>query len=294
MRSSHRIERTLTGLLLSVLLLTTLALSGQPKGHLLIVGGGERTDEIMQKFIQLAGGKDAVVVVFPMASTEPEEVGPYYVKQLNGLGVKRAFYLNINAAQANEDSTVAKLKDVTGVFYSGGDQVLQTKALLHTKTQAKVMDLYNSGAVIGGTSAGAAVMSKVMITGDELINKDSSNSFHTLLKDNVEVKEGFGFVTEAIVDQHFVVRKRHNRLISRLLQQPDLLGIAIDEATCIVVNPNRTFDVIGESVVFVYDPTNAKHIGLNKNNYLSGTDLKLHILRAGDSFDMKKKRPVTK
>ena len=294
MRSSHRVERTLTGLLLSVLLLTTLALSGQPKGHLLIVGGGERTDEIMQKFIQLAGGKDAVVVVFPMASTEPEDVGPYYVKQLNGLGVKRAFYLNINAAQANEDSTVAKLKDVTGVFYSGGDQVLQTKALLHTKTQAKVMDLYNNGAVIGGTSAGAAVMSKVMITGDELINKDSSNSFHTLLKDNVEVKEGFGFVTEAIVDQHFVVRKRHNRLISRLLQQPDLLGIAIDEATCIVVNPNRTFDVIGESVVFVYDPTNAKHIGLNKNNYLSGTDLKLHILRAGDSFDMKKKRPVTK
>lgn len=276
------------------MLFTLPLFGGQPKGHLLIVGGGERTDEIMQKFIALAGGKNAVVVIFPMASSVPEEVGPEYVKQMKGLGVKEAFSLNIDANAANQDSVVAKLKDVTAVFYSGGDQVLLTAALLNTKVQARVRQIYENGGVIGGTSAGAAVMSTVMITGNELLNKDSSSSFHTLLKDNVEVKEGFGFITEAIIDQHFVVRKRHNRLISRLLQQPSLMGVAIDEATCIIVNPDRTFDVVGESVVLVYDPTKAKNIKLNKNNYLSGTDINLHILQAGDAFDLKSKKPVVR
>jgi cyanophycinase len=266
----------------------------QNKGHLVIIGGGERTDEIMQKFLQLAGGKNAVIVVFPMASTVPEEVGPEYVKQLKGLGVKDAFYLNITSDQANQDSMVAKLANVTGVFYSGGDQVLQTKALLNTKVQKRVHEIYKNGGVIGGTSAGAAVMSKVMITGNELINKDSSASFFSLTKDNVEIKEGFGFVTKAVIDQHFVVRKRHNRLISVVLQNPSLLGVAIDEATCIIVNPDNTFNVLGESVVLVYDATQSKHIRTNKNNYLTADNMSLNILQAGDSFNLNTRKPKVK
>jgi len=293
LRSFKRISLTIAACVIAAFAFSHSA-DAQTKGRLLIIGGGERTDEIMQKFIQLAGGKEAVVVIFPMASSVPEEVGPEYVKQMKGLGVKEAFYLNINADVANQDSTVAKLKDVTAVFYSGGDQVLLTAALLNTKVQKRVEEVYKNGGVIGGTSAGAAVMSRVMITGNELINKDSSYSFHTLTKGNVETKEGFGFITNAVMDQHFVVRKRHNRLISIVLQNPSLLGVAIDEATCIIVEPDQTFEVLGESVVMIYDATKSKRIRTNKNNYLSADDMSMHILQSGDRFNLKTKKPMVK
>ncbi len=256
----------------------------------MIIGGGERTDEIMQKFIELAGGKNATIVVFPMASSVAEEVGSDQARQIKKLGVKESFYLNITADAANQDSTVGKLANVTGVFYSGGDQVLLTAALLNTKVQKRINEIYKNGGVVGGTSAGAAVMSKIMLTGNELINKDSTASFFSLLKDNIEVKEGFGFITEAIIDQHFVVRRRHNRLISVVLQNPALVGVGIDEATSIIVNPDRTFDVLGESVVVVYDATHSKHVRTNKNKYLSAYNMSMHILQSGDSYNLKSKK----
>lgn len=278
--------------ILCALLFFSAALFSAPKGKLLIIGGGERTDEIMQKFFELAGGKNAVVVVFPMASGDAEETGIEQSRQIRDLGVKQSFYLNITKEQANSDSILQRLNGVTGVFYSGGDQVLLTKALKGTKTEQRVREIYNAGGVISGTSAGAAVMSEIMITGEELINKDSSAAFSTLLTNNVEYKTGFGFVTDAIIDQHFVVRKRHNRLISLVLENPKLLGVGIDESTSILVYPNKTFEVIGESVVCVYDATEAKNISTNKNNYLSANSIKLHILRQGQKFDLLKKKVI--
>ncbi|MBW7888970.1 MAG: cyanophycinase [Bacteroidetes bacterium] len=278
--------------ILCALLFFSAALFSAPKGKLLIIGGGERTDEIMKKFFELAGGKNAVVVVFPMASGDAEETGIEQSRQIRDLGVKQSFYLNITKEQANSDSILQRLNGVTGVFYSGGDQVLLTKALKGTKTEQRVREIYNAGGVISGTSAGAAVMSEIMITGEELINKDSSAAFSTLLTNNVEYKTGFGFVTDAIIDQHFVVRKRHNRLISLVLENPKLLGVGIDESTSILVYPNKTFEVIGESVVCVYDATEAKNISTNKNNYLSANSIKLHILRQGQKFDLLKKKVI--
>ncbi len=266
----------------------------QHKGHLVIIGGGERTDEIMKKFIELAGGKDATVVVFPMASTVSEEVGIEQAEQIKKFGVKESFYLNINADAANQDSTVAKLAKVTGIFYSGGDQVLLTAALLNTKVQDRIHEIYKNGGVVGGTSAGAAVMSKIMLTGNELLNKDSSGAFFSLLKGNIETKEGFGFVTNAVIDQHFVKRRRHNRLISVVLEHPKLIGIGIDESTSIIVNPDNTFDVLGESVVIVYDATTSQHVRTNKNNYLSAENMSLNILQSGDSYNLKTKKSRVK
>ena len=123
---------------------------------------------------------------------------------------------------------------------------------LGTKLLEKVFDIYNNGGVVGGSSAGAAIMSEVMITGNELINKDSTVSFVTIEKGNVEVKTGFGFLKNAIVDQHFLKRKRHNRTIASLIEHPNLFGIAIDESTGIIVYPDETFEVIGSYQVLVY------------------------------------------
>jgi cyanophycinase len=154
------------------------------------------------------------------------------------------------------------------------------------------MNIYNSGGVISGTSAGAAVMSEVMITGNELINKDSTDAFISIQKSNVEVKQGFGFISSAIVDQHFIKRKRHNRLISLVIEKPGLLGIAIDEETSIVVNPDETFEVLGESQVIVLDASDADNINTDKNGNLRADNLKMYLLISGDKFDLKSKEVI--
>ena len=131
-----------------------------------------------------------------------------------------------------------------------------------------------------------------MITGNELVNKDSNDAFITIEKGNVEVKQGFGFLKNSIVDQHFLKRKRHNRTISALIEHPHLFGIAIDESTGIIVYPDETFEVIGSYQVLVYDPTSAKDIREDKNGNLGITDMKLQVLIAGDKFDMKTRQVI--
>jgi cyanophycinase len=133
-----------------------------------------------------------------------------------------------------------------------------TRALVGTPVQRKLLKLYQAGAVMGGTSAGAALMSKVMITGDEKLNRDTINAFVVIRKDNIVTVEGMGFLTNAIIDQHFVRRKRHNRLISVVLEHPDLVGVGIDEATAIIVRRGELFDVTGRGSVVVYDATRAR------------------------------------
>lgn len=285
MHSSFNSRTLLTAILL---LLCTVIVPAQPKGHLLIIGGGERTDEIMQRFVDLAGGDKARIVVFPMASGYADSVGVRQSAQLKKFGVSHSFSLNIDRTTADSDSVVRLLEHVTGVFFSGGDQSKLTAALKNTKLEKRIHEIYARGGVIGGTSAGAAVMSRIMITGEELIHKDSAAAFFTIAKGNIETKEGFGFISDAIIDQHFVVRKRHNRLISLVLENPSLLGIGIDESTCIIVNPDGTFSVLGESVVIVYDAATAENPAVTKNGYLAGRGLRMHILKSGDTYHLKR------
>ncbi|MCX8009997.1 MAG: cyanophycinase, partial [Ignavibacteria bacterium] len=194
-------------------------------------------------------------------------------------------------ANANDDSTLAKLNGAKGIYFGGGDQSLLTKALLGTKFLDKIKEIYKVGGVISGTSAGAAVMSKIMITGDELLNKDTTNPFNSIRKENIKTTEGFGFIESAIIDQHFVKRKRLNRLISVVLENPKLLGIGIDESTAIVVNPNNTFEVLGEASVLVFNASKSK-VRTDKHGNLSGDDINLKILINGDRFDLKTKNLI--
>jgi cyanophycinase len=140
--------------------------------------------------------------------------------------------------------------------------------------------------VIGGTSAGAAVMSSVMITGEELVNKDTINVFNMITKGNIKTAMGFGLLNNAIVDQHFIKRKRMNRLISLVLENPNLIGIGIDESTAIITDPSGNFEVLGESLVMVFDVKNAKEIKLDKNNHQAAKNIKLHLLKSGDRYSL--------
>jgi cyanophycinase len=167
----------LQSVLKSIIVVFCLVIQVLPKdkGHLLIIGGGRRDTYLMERFIELAGGKNSKIVVFPMASSVPIETAKYQIEELKKLGCSNADYIYCTRQDADNDSNLTKLNGVSGVFFSGGDQSNLTKELLGTKLLEKIKIIYKEGGVVGGTSAGAAVMSKVMITGDELINKDSTN-----------------------------------------------------------------------------------------------------------------------
>jgi cyanophycinase len=254
-----------------------------------IIGGGDIPDSIRQKIIEFAGKERAEILVIPYASDDPRDSGTYNVDIFKKLGCGKIDWLVLDPNTVNSDEVVAKLKTTTGIYFSGGDQSRLTKLMLNTKVLARIREIYENGGVIGGTSAGAAIMSKVMITGNELINKDPDNPFKTIQAGNVEVVEGFGFIDRVIIDQHFVVRRRQNRLISLILANSGQLGIGIDEATAIVVNPDDTFIVLGEGSVLVYDASHAKNIKQDQKGYFGVEKMITHILIAGDMFNIKKR-----
>ncbi|HPP34597.1 MAG TPA: hypothetical protein PLU62_11745, partial [Ignavibacteriales bacterium] len=137
--------------------------------------------------------------------------------------------------------------------------------------------------------AGAAIMSKIMLTGNEIINKDTNNSFIDIQKGNVEIKEGLGFVDHFIVDQHFVKRKRQNRLVSVLLDHLKYPCVGIDESTALIYK-NGECRVVGESNVLVYKLQNIKSVKINKNGIYSAKSINLDIYVDGDVFFLRGKK----
>jgi len=276
--------------ILAIILISINANLAQTKGKLVIVGGVQ-TIEIVKKYVELAGGCDAKIIVIPNAGSEPKYWSEVQVKEFTDLGAQ-AEYLLFTRQTADDEVNLKKMDWANAVFFLGGDQSDLARDMLGTKLLEKVFGIYNNGGVVGGSSAGAAIMSEVMITGNELINKDSTVSFVTIEKGNVEVKTGFGFLKNAIVDQHFLKRKRHNRTIASLIEHPNLFGIAIDESTGIIVYPDETFEVIGSYQVLVYDPIDGDNIREDKNGNLGISDMRLQVLISGDKFDMKTRKVI--
>ncbi|HEU4585824.1 MAG TPA: cyanophycinase [Gemmatimonadaceae bacterium] len=259
-----------------------------PKGSLLIVGGGPQPDELVQRFVDLAGGaRKARIVVFAMASEDGLEGGEEKAEDLRKLGAS-AINVYITREQADQDSIVHLLDDATGIWFGGGDQSRLTRAIGGTKVEDAIRERYRAGAVVGGTSAGAAVMSTPMITGDERhpggVRPDTTDPFKTIARDNIITSEGFGLIDGAIIDQHFLRRKRHNRLISTLLEHPKLLGVGIDESTALLVQPDGIWNVLGASAVVVYDARGAAITGAAAPT-LGAAGIVMHVLPAGSSFD---------
>ena len=284
--------RTRAAIAAFLLTLPLCALAG-PKGHLFIVGGGDWPDGMMNRFVDLAGRfGTGRIVILPMASSVPEESAAEETDGFRKLGAKDVVTHMLTREQALLPESAALLDGAGGVFFSGGDQARLTAVLLDTPVHKKLLELYEQGAVIGGTSAGAAVMSEVMITGDEVRKPEAGHEFETIQAANVITQRGFGFVRKAVIDQHFVTRKRHNRLISLLAEHPDLLGVAIDESTAVLVRPDETFEVVGVKQVVVYDPANARFRILPNAN-IAFTGLVMHALVAGDTFDLTTRKPGT-
>ena len=287
--SSYRFDKFCWFIGLMLLYSVTVVAQEGPKGSLIIIGGGDRGPEVMNPFIQLAGGGKSKIVFFPMASETGDSYAGERIADMKKYGAGTVLHLNITKEQANSDSVLALLDGVTGVYFGGGDQVRLTRALKGTRTEKRLHELYENGAVLGGTSAGAAVMSAIMLTGDEH-RPTRDSSWNKIEAENVISIDGFGFIDDAIVDQHFLIRRRTNRLISVILEHSTKVGVGIDEATAIWVKPDHTFEVLGKSAVVIYDATSAE-VKRDATGYgLRAADVRMSILRAGSIYDLKSKK----
>ena len=274
-----------------ILLIATLGQTPSVQGHLFIVGGGSQSDSLVARFVALAGGRGgggghARIAVVPIASSEPAATGEEKAVQLREFGAE-AFVLLLTRAQAESASTARRLDGVTGIWFSGGDQARLAPVLTGTPTLAAMKARYRAGAVVGGTSAGAAVLSDSMLTGNQRPPGDTlgyyGDEFPTLARGVIEIVPGLGFLPGVIVDQHFLRRERHNRLLAAVLERPTLLGVGIDESTALEVGPDGVWTVRGAAAVVVYDARRARVTP--SGGPLGAADVRLHVLPAGASFD---------
>jgi cyanophycinase len=261
--------------LILILALTTFsaAFAQSAKGVLVIVGGGGIPDSIAARTLQLAGGRDAVVAVLPQSSGS-DAAGDTSVKMWLDAGARSA--RNVDFKQPDAKNA---LEAATLIWISGGNQNRFMTAIRGTGLDDVIRAQYRKGTVVGGTSAGAAVMSEWMITGDA----DSKS----LTAGSTGIRKGLSLWPGALIDQHFLARQRNNRLLSAVLERPNLIGVGIDESTAIVVREDR-FDVLGKSAVVVFDARDAKVEAASAGAITAATNVRLSVLKEGMTYSLKR------
>ena len=259
--------------------------SKHPKGSLFIIGGGDRTEALMKAMMETAQlAPNDYVAVLPMSGEEPD-TSYYYFKWDIELYCKNTIAnLNFTKETANDKKLLDSLLGAKLIFITGGDQNRFMEIVLGTPIYDVIHKAYQNGSVISGTSAGAAVMSKYMITGNQLLDTTYYSTFYSIVDNNIEFKEGLGLAENIIVDQHFVARSRYNRLFSAMSEYPGILCVGIDEATALVIH-GKIASVAGESQV-VY-MKNRGNISRDKNNYLRFENVRIKIFVPGDRFKIK-------
>ncbi|MBC8345609.1 MAG: cyanophycinase [Candidatus Marinimicrobia bacterium] len=263
--------------------------SGIDRGYIIPIGGAERKRRdpvILEKFVEISGGKNATIVVIPTA-TKVEENGQRYVDVFTDMGVGKVHCLNItHRRDCNRDDYLSNLEEATGIFITGGNQLRLSTILGGTPIAQLIRRLNADGVHVAGTSAGAAIMPEHMISG--------GRSGSTPTPRSVSLSPGLGLTNSIVVDQHFRQRDRLGRILAAIAYSPFLTGVGIDENTAIFINPNNSFEVVGRGGVTVVDPSGVQFSNMGesaRNEPISITGVKLHILTHGDSYDLKTHTP---
>jgi cyanophycinase len=240
---------------------------GPARGALVIIGGGEHIAEPLKRFVELAGGPDATIVLIPTAA-EGDGLA-YYWEDLRDLEQAGARHIKVvhtrDRKVADSEAFAAQLRDAAGVFFIGGRQWRLADAYLRTRTQTELQAVLDRGGVLAGTSAGATILGSFMVRGD-------TTGSEIMVGDHVE---SMGFLKNVAIDQHLLKRNRQFDLISVIEGHPDLLGVGIDEDTAIVVRRDR-FEVMGAGYVAIYDHARMLDSG--------GA---FYLLAAGDTYNLK-------
>lgn len=259
-------------------------------GRLLAIGGAERREPdglILRRFVELAGGERARIIVCAVAMEDPEEPLEEYARVFRKIGVAQVKAEPFQSRRAGEDEKLLEaLESATGVFFTGGDQLQITSVMAGTTFSRSLTDRLDAGLVIGGTSAGAAAMSGTMII--------DGPQGGTVRRADVDLAPGLGYWRDAAIDTHFNQRGRVHRLLTLFGENPQVLGIGIDEDTAVEAIPGRSFRVVGSGAVMVFDGrvsfSNTADVG--EEDVLALTDSTVHVLADGYGFDLRTKRPL--
>ncbi|PZU98568.1 MAG: cyanophycinase [Leptolyngbya sp.] len=262
----------------------------QQLGALVIIGGAEDKEGdcvVLREFVRAAGGVEAEIAVMTAATSLPGEVGDEYIRVFERLGAKRVDVVHTDRREDSErEDNLEKIKEATGIFFTGGDQSRIVDYIKGTPLDDAIHQRHREGAVIGGTSAGAAMMPDEMIIEGDSVSNPSVGA--------VEMGPGMGFLPGIVVDQHFAQRGRLGRLLAALVIQPAVIGLGIDENTAIIVTGDE-FEVVGAGTITVVDETTATHNnleGLLKDEPIALCGVKLHILPHGYRFNLKTHTPL--
>jgi cyanophycinase len=255
-----------------------------PEGTVIVIGGAEdkvRDRVILNRFVALAGGADATIVVISTASSLGPEAGERYRQVFTELGAARVRPLHVvTRPHANDDDVARALHDATGVFLTGGNQLRLSSTIGGTRLAEAMVTRFRAGAVMAGTSAGASAMSSHMIA--------FGASGATPKQRMAQIAAGLGLLPGVIIDQHFQQRNRLGRLLSLIAQNPSLLGLGVDEDTAGVVGPDHVMEVIGRGSVTIVDGSSSETDAWDVRGHrpLMISNVVLHSLPSGYRFDL--------
>jgi cyanophycinase len=259
-------------------------------GNLIIIGGAEDKEgkkEILRRVCDSIDKSKDTLLVATIATEYPKEVAAKYKEVFGELKVKNIKVLDITErSDAYEEANVNLIKESALIFFTGGDQLRITSLIGGTPIYDELKKACSKGVFIVGTSAGASVMSDTMIIQGE--DDDSPR------KCTLKMSPGLGLIKGVIIDQHFAQRGRMGRLLAGIAQNPEVLGIGIDENTGIIVNQSGIIEVIGEGAVYFIDGSTITYTNVSEQHaeeILSMHNVKLHILTNGNKFDLIKKSP---
>jgi len=256
-------------------------------GPLIIIGGGEdREGErlILREFAEAIDGGRAVLAT--IATEHPDDYVETYRAAFADLPIGELAVLHLDErAEARDPETLAVLDGAAGVFFTGGDQLRISSQVGGTPLEERIREVWLGGGVLAGTSAGASVMSDVM-----LVAGSARTSYRI---GDLRIAAGLGVLRDAVIDQHFAERGRFARLLGAVAHSPRVLGIGIDEDTAIVVRGDE-FTVIGSGAVYVFDaePATSSNVAeARPDELMSIHGVRLDVLVAGERFDLTERRP---
>ena len=262
----------------------------EARGKLVAIGGGDIRGgdaPLLKEFLKLSKGPRAKIVVMTVATDEPAAAAAEYRAAFNRLGVDDVKVVDVSSrADTLKPESLEAVEQATGLFFTGGDQLHITSLVGGTEMQRLIFRRYERGLVVGGTSAGAAMMSNSMILGGASDENPKVGG--------VEIGPGMDLVIGAMIDTHFSQRGRYGRLLTAVAHYPQDLGLGIDEQTAMIVSRNE-FEVAGEGSVVVIDGGAMNYTSLpytGKGDGLSLYGVRVHVLSAGARFDLSQREPV--
>ncbi len=254
------------------------------RGYIVPVGGAEDKvgdAAILRRFVDVCGGKGARIAIIATASRQAD-TGRRYEKLFKGIGVEEARAIPFaERADASRDEWIRMLEGASGVFFTGGNQLRISTILGGTPVAKAVRRMNARGVTVGGTSAGAAVLSEHMIASGE-----EGPTPHIGM---ATLAPGFGLSNRVIIDQHFRQRDRLGRLLTALAYNPFAVGVGLDEDTAAFINPDKVIEVVGTGAITIVDVSALQHSSVaatDEGKPICMTNVRLHMLTDGATYNL--------